>query len=81
MGIHPVHGTGRGGLKLSCSAFSSSPSTLYVGGCFTEIPGTNSYEVSLEGSTNLANWVTTTNGYFTNDISAMFFRIRSTRLP
>jgi hypothetical protein len=40
------------------------------------LPGTNAYAVTLEGSTNLIQWVTATNGTYTVP-QAMFFRIRS----
>jgi hypothetical protein len=40
------------------------------------LPGTNSHAVTLEGSTNLVQWVTATNGTYIVP-QAMFFRIRS----
>lgn len=40
------------------------------------LPGTNTYAVTLEGSTDLVNWAAATNGTYTVP-QAMFFRIRS----
>ena len=43
----------------------------------TVLPGTNSYQVTLEKSTNLVNWSTASNGAYTNGEVAMFFRINN----
>jgi hypothetical protein len=43
------------------------------------LPGTNSYNVWMEGSTNLVDWATATNGVY-KEPSALFFRINSERV-
>ena len=44
-------------------------------------PGAGGANVSLEWSTNLVNWTSTTNGVYTNLPVAAFFRINATRVP
>ena len=43
-------------------------------------PGTGGATISLECSTNLVNWTTTTNGVYTNLPVAKFFRIKEERI-
>ena len=43
----------------------------------TVLPGTNSYQVTMEKSANLVNWSTASNGAYTNGEVAMFFRINN----
>lgn len=45
------------------------------------LPGTNGASITLECSTNLANWFPATNGVYNNLNEAKFFRIRADRLP
>ena len=45
------------------------------------LPGTNSANVVMESSTDLANWSTATNGTYGGTNVAMFFRIRLCPLP
>jgi len=56
------------------------PQVFDANKAITLAPGAGAV-VSLEGSTNLVNWSTTTNGIYTNLPSAMFFRIKAERLP
>jgi len=44
-------------------------------------PSSNSCQIVLESSTDLRQWATAENGYYTNQVSGLFFRIRSTALP
>ena len=44
-------------------------------------PGTGGARVELQCSTNLVNWQTATNGIYTNQPAAKFFRIRLDRIP
>lgn len=43
-------------------------------------PGPGGAEVTLEFSTNLVNWIATTNGIYTNVPVATFFRIKEQRI-
>lgn len=43
-------------------------------------PGAGGAAIALECSTNLVDWLTTTNGVYTNQPAAKFFRIRADRI-
>ena len=43
--------------------------------------GTTGATITMECSTNLINWTTATNGFYTGSNSAKFFRIRAERAP
>jgi len=44
-------------------------------------PGSGGAAITLECSTNLVNWMATTNGVYTNLPAAKFFRIKAERIP
>ena len=43
-------------------------------------PGAGGAAITLECSTNLVDWMTATNGVYTNQPAAKFFRIRAERI-
>jgi hypothetical protein len=56
------------------------PQVFEANKTITLAPGAGA-AITLEGSTNLVNWSSATNGVYTNLASAMFFRIKAERLP
>ncbi|MEI2724292.1 MAG: hypothetical protein V9H26_12370 [Verrucomicrobiota bacterium] len=73
--INPAYAYSAQGFTIKITPVSFPPNQTLI------VPsGTNQVQVSLESSTNLVNWATTTNGVYGSPDAAYFFRMRMTKL-
>ena len=67
--------------RYALCTFKITPESYPPDKAIIVLPGTNGASITLECSTNLANWLPATNGIYNNLNEARFFRIRTDRLP
>lgn len=61
---------------VGLATFKITPNTFEADKTIVVPPGTGGRKVQLECSTDLVHWVASTNGIYTNQITAKFFRVK-----